>query len=562
MKKLLIIALIISCVYAINYKYVSTVPIEVVNLSNINVNELEKYLNDNRLTLLILDERTKKDIIKALNITISPDKIPDYDNYTLITNSNCIVYPKKYVYYDDDGALIYIPPANISSKSINYTKISDGVYEIKKNKLLFLYPTDLNDKKTLDILGRYIAKNNGTFAYINKAPAGYDNILVAGVGVSKVIPDENGKYCIKVAKRKIKVNYLDDEVINKKIKAIKLLSAFGINVSYIVSGDEAIKLIEKSNLNKEDLKLINQYWFKSYKNYTHTYINPEKLNYDLDIVALSYYPLIYVDKSPETFENDPTVGGYYPTLINYESGYWQLGEISENRYYYLYKGEPYWNGKANEVSKWYYKGEPVPEKENNKMNDRYKYFNHWFVKNYGYALASGCNGLFLESSNEDLVNAVLGKDGDWKLDINGKVKYLIIPGKRGFEIYNGIPILKVPTPLSEVYGVNILNITYIPPEDEEFGVYIADIRHFNTNLLFKLKNEGTCIMNFNQMVNWLKDYYENNIHLINKSIIIVKNPKNVKITLYTNKQILGNFKHLIKNNGSYIIECPKVIILR
>ena len=56
---------------------------------------------------------------------------------------------------------------------------------------------------------------------------------------------------------------------------------------------------------------------------------------------MSYYPLIYVDKAPETFDNDPT-GGYYPETISYSGseslGYWDEGPNSENNYYH-YDGE-------------------------------------------------------------------------------------------------------------------------------------------------------------------------------------------------------------------------------
>ncbi|AIJ06166.1 hypothetical protein JH146_1324 [Methanocaldococcus bathoardescens] len=501
--------------------------------------------------------------------------IPDYYDYVFVDNNGIfIIYPKKYVTRNDEGVLIFNPPVEVREVpiyKINYRKVADGVYEIKENKLLFMYPTSLNDKETLDIIGEYIAKNGGVFAYINKVPPYYKHILVSGVAVNKIIPDENGDYAIDVAGRKIKVDMLDDEIINKKLKYIKALKALDINVSYIVTGSEGIDIVEKSDVDVDELKdLYNYYWFKKWwQNYTHLYFNPSKLESieSEDILALSYYPLIYVDKAPETFRNDP-IGGYYPQVISYKGtedyGYWEEGAKSENIYYHLDYGEPYWDGKAKEPSKWYYEGEPVSMKDDSEMWDKYKYFNRWFVKNYAYALARGCDGLFLESSDKNLVDAIFGNDNedlDWKLDLDGKVDYVVIPGHKGFEIYNGIPIIRIPTPLKEIYGVNVVNTLYIPPKDEDFGIYIADIRDYDRKLIIKLKENGTEVVSFKDLAKWLNKYTKNNI-FYNGTAIRINDNNGIKITLFKKNFDMSNytFEEFDKEHCKYVIVNPPKII--
>ncbi|ACV25119.1 hypothetical protein [Methanocaldococcus fervens] len=553
MKKFAVLILLFALTFAysseVNYKYTSSIPVEFVPLSKVkNVDELNTFLNKNSLTVFCFDtEPINEDILSYLGIKrYAPPRIPDYENNSLDENK---------VYYTSD-----------------HKKISDGVYEIKENKLLFMYPTSLNDKETLDIIGEYVAKKGGVFAYINKVPPYYKEILVSGVAVNKIIPDENGEYAIDVAGRKIKVDMLEDEIINKKLKHIKALEALNISVSYIVAGSEGIDIVEKSNVDKDELEdLYNYYWFKKwYKdNYTHLYFRPSKLE-DIkadDILALSYYPLIYVDKAPETFRNDP-IGDYYPKTISYkgtiESGYWEEGAKSENNYHHLDDGEPYWTEEAEEPSKWYYEGKPVSVKDDSEMWSRYEYFNHWFVKNYGYALARGCNGLFLESSDKNLTDAILGnynKDLDWKLDSKDKVEYLVIPGDRGFEIHEGIPIVRVPTPLKEIYGVNVVETIYIPPEDEDFGVYIADIRDYDKNLIIELKENGTAIVSFKDLAKWLNKYSKNNI-FYNGTAIKIKDNNGIKVTLFKKNFSISNyaFEEFDKEHCKYVIVNPPEII--
>ncbi|WP_423792632.1 hypothetical protein ACPB8Q_00010 [Methanocaldococcus indicus] len=693
MKKLLTILILLFCFLnvnlAIDYKYITTIPIKVVDLNNINSKEeLDKYLNDNSSLIIFYINDTPQDkliylgikkvvptkipdfynytyistngifviykkytvyrdengayifnppvkvedkkyeFIKPYKIKVpNPDSIPEYDGYTLLVNGTFIIYPKKYIIRGEDGLYIYIPPANLTEKykeiltynpprqkpedygyvfidkngnfivypkkyyyiengviyyhplwkynetpifKLNYSEIAPGVYEIKKNKLLFLYPTTLNDKNTLDIIGSYIAKEGGIFVYINKVPPYYKHILACGVGIQRIKPDEKGDYAISVADRKIKVDYLNEKIINIKLKQIKALKALGINVSYIITGDEGIKLVEKANVDINELEdLLNEYWFKKYyTNYTHLYFSPnyiENINNNYDLVGLSFYPLIYLQKAPYTFENDP-VGDIYPKTISYkgtdENGYWEESPESKNILYHASKDEPYWDGCYKDSSHWFYEGKAVDEKTNSEFWEKYKEFNYWYVKNYAYLLTK-CDALFLISSDKYLVDAILGKDNedlDYKLDIDGaNLSYIIIPNKKGFELYNNIPIIFVPTPFYEKYDVPILNVTYIPPKDEEFGVYIANIDKFNTTLLLKLKENGTDIVSFKELANFLKRYYKNSLRFENnRKILYIKDTNNFKITIFKKNfdYSLYNVESVDNENYKYVIDNP------
>ena len=128
MKKLLLIFLLLTacCVYAsdINYKYTSSIPIEVVKLSKVDVNDIERFLNSSALTIFCLDsDNIDKDVLSYLYIK-------RYNSSENGTTEN-----------------LY----NVTNGS--YKKLADDIYEIKKNKLLFLHPASLNDIKTLDFIG-------------------------------------------------------------------------------------------------------------------------------------------------------------------------------------------------------------------------------------------------------------------------------------------------------------------------------------------------------------------------------------------------------------------------
>ncbi|WP_292459954.1 hypothetical protein [Methanothermococcus sp.] len=482
------------------------------------------------------------------------NKIPFYYNYSFVNKNNIfIIYPKKYVYLDNNGALLYHPPIELPKKEKIYnisTKLLDGekgIYEIKNKKLLIVHPISINDKSILDFIGYYVSKNNGTFVYINKVPPHYKHVLINGIVIQNAIPDKRGDYAIDVAGRKIKVNLRNDDLINKKIKTVKGLSEIlNINTTYISTGSENLKIIKKENPSKSELNtLLNDYWFKKWynKNYTHIYYSPSNIKNrynikDFDILAMSYYPIIYTDKAPETFQNDP-VGGYYPKSICYKGtnniGYWEKGVKSDNKYYHYDKNEPQWNDNNKYVSNWYYKGKVVLPSNDSEMSDKYKYFNHWFVKNYGYALSENINGLLLTSNDKNLVDAIFGRDNSnlsWKLDLTNKIDYIVIPDHKEISKENGMIIIKIPGLLNDTYGIHYIKEYYIPPKDEEFGVYVADVVDYNSSLIYKLKDNYTWICSFKNYADWVNNYMHSNIKIVNGTMIIAKSNNPIKITIY------------------------------
>ena len=556
----------------IEYKWISTIPVHYVPLSSISSeDELNHYLNNNDIVIFYIDERynikRKGWILNKLNISrVSPEKIPDYEGYVLVdVGDSTIVYTEdsmtspilKYVYRDNDGALIYHPPkpvnntkyiinnkpsSNISIKLIDKEKC---IFEIKPKKVLITYNIDPNSKEILDFVGYYVSENNGTFAYINKVPPRYRHTLITGVAVQKAVLDDKGDYIIEVAGRKLKVDWRDDGFINKKIKHLKTLSKLlNINITYISTGDELLDVIEKSDVGRDELEeLLNDYWFKKrFKNtYFHTYVNPVEREYytrDLDILSMGYYPSIYVYKAPETFKNDP-VGDFYPETVSYigtvKMGYWRKEVTSENEYYHYVKDEPSTDEDGG-ITLWYYEGRPVPLDMDSKLNeDKYKHFNHWFVKNYGNTLAKGVDGLLLPSSDKYLLDAVLGRDNreiDWKLNIEGKVEYMVIPGRGKPRLEKGVMLLRVPGIFEDLYGVPYIKEYYIPPEGENPGVYIGDIVKYKCNILYDWKDNYTWICSFRDYSKWIKNYMESGISIRNDSIRLYTNIP-LKVTVYT-----------------------------
>ena len=498
---------------AMNYKWSSTIPVEFVPLSNIDdENKLEHYMSKSNIVIFYEDCNINKSYNSTIRDTL--------DNYTKTCNTTLV------------------SPTNVSCK----------FYVVGPKKLYITHQINPDDKYILDFVGWYVSECNGTFAYINKVPPHYKHAVISGVAVQKTIPDENGEYELDIAGRKLKVDLRDDEAINKKIETIKGLSkVLNINLTYISTGSESLNVIKKDNIDVDELNdLLNYYWYKKWhgNEYTHVYCNPSniKTKYDIDdfdILAMSYYPIIYVDKSPETFENDP-VGDYYPDNIHYkgtaEYGYWDDGVDSKNKYYHYDHDEPYWDNADKYVTNWYHNGKVVLPLNDTKMNDdKYKYFNHWFVKNYGYALSEGVDGLLLLSNNEYLFDAIFGKDSNdlnWKLDINGKVKYVAIPDKKGISKEGDIIILKVPKLTGdEIYGTHYISENYIPPKDEEFGAYIADVMEYDTAKIYDLKDNYTWICSFKNYADWANNYLKNGIKIKNNTIY-VKSNNNIKITVY------------------------------
>ena len=478
-------------------------------------------------------------------------RTPEYYNYTLVPSKGVfILYPKGHVVRSNDTLLIYDPPVEIGEEVQVYnisTRVIDakrGIFEIKPRKVLITHNIDPDSKEILDFVGYYVSQHNGTFAYINKVPPRYRHTLVTAVAVQKAVLDKRGEYIVKVAGRNLKVEWRDDQLLNRKIKHLKALSALlRINLTYISTGDEILDIIETTKIDRKELEeLLNNYWFKKrFKDiYFHTYVSSLDRGYytrDLDILSMGYYPNIYVHKAPETFKNDP-IGGFYPETISYvgtvKKGYWRKEVTSENEYYYYVKDEP---STDEGITFWYYQGRPVSSTMDSKLSgEKYRYFNHWFIKNYGNALARGVDGLLLPSSDRYLLDAVLGRynrEIDWKLDIEGKVEYIVIPEKGKASIEKNVTLLKVPGIFEDLYGVPYIKECYIPPEGERPGVYIGDIVGYNYSRLYNWKDNYTWICSFRDYARWVKNYVKSRVSIGDNGSIHLITDTPVKVTVYT-----------------------------
>jgi len=587
----IILFTLVGVVNGVPYKWASTIPVEFVPLSNMdNSKEVDYYLNKPNIVIFYIDDNFKlndrsKEILRHLNITQDKEPIgviPDYGNYTFIsTNGFFVVYPKKYVYRSENGgALIFNPPKEVNeNKDVFEVKNllldeKNSIYEIKNKKLFVPYPASLENKKILDFVGQYVAENGGTFAYINKVPPFYKQVVISGVAVQNAIPDPQGDSAISVAGRKITVDVRDEEIINKKINKIKIISKLlNINTTYITTGSENINIIKENRPTNDEIKtLLNDYWFKKcyLGYYSHLHYEPSNLNEltkDFDILAMSYYPLIYVDKAPETFKNDP-IGGYYPETISYkgteEVGYWEKGPKSENNYYH-YDGEDYWKDDEKiSGDYWSFQGKRVPLRNESDLNDKYRYFNYWFVKNYGYAISQGVNGIILFTNDEDLLDAVFKRDSEniqWKLNIED-LDYIVVPYYSSITEENGVMVINIPgINNNEINGVHFIKEYYLPPKDEEYGVYVADVIEYDINKIYGLKDNYTWICSFNDYANWIKKYKKNSIKILNNSVYL-KSKDGVKVTIYKKDMInLGKVSTCPNSSlENYNKEINKIVI--
>lgn len=586
----IILFTLVGVVNGVPYKWASTIPVEFVPLSSMdNLEQIDYYLNKPNIVIFYIDENFKinnrtREILRYLNVIQDKEPlkaIPDYRNRTFInTDGFFVVYPEKYVYRSKNGeALIFNPPNEVNeNKDVFKVKNllldeKNSIYEIKNKKLFVPYSVSFDNKKILDFVGQYVAENGGTFAYINKVPPFYKQVVISGVAVQNAIPDPRGDSAISVAGRKITVDVRDEEIINKKINRIKAISRLlNINITYITTGSENINTIKEDRLMGDEIKnLLNDYWFKKryLDYYSHIHYKSSNINElakDFDILAMSYYPLIYVDKAPETFKNDP-IGGYYPETISYKGtekvGYWEKGPKSENNYYH-YDGEKFWTGNEKVSGDyWSFQGKIVPLENESDLNDKYRYFNYWFVKNYGYAMSQGVNGIILFTSDKDLLDAVFKRDNEnmpWKLNIDN-LDYIIVPYYKDITEVNGVMVISIPgINNNEINGVHVIGEYYMPPKDEEYGVYVADVIEYDTNKIYELKDNYTWICSFKDYTNWIKKYRKNSIKILNNSIYL-KSKDDIKVTIYKKDINLG--KVLTCPNSSlenYNKEINKIVI--
>jgi len=574
---------------AIPYKWASTTPIAYVDISNIqDIEKLEYYLNSDNIVVIYVgtdftmtpETATLLEYIGLVESKEIANRIPDFGNSDFLVQGSSVI-PKSYVYRDENGAYIYIntpneetPQETIFEASISSKIYDDGYYEIKPRKLLIPYNIDLENQEIIDFIGRYVASQGETFAYINKVPSNHNSVVVNGIVVQNIIPDESGESSISVADRKITVDLRDESTINKRLNGIKAVSELlGIGITYISTGSENIDIIKDISISDDEKEdLLNSYWFKKrYSDfYTHIQYN-DYGNYPntQDLLAMSYYPLIYVDKAPETFQDDPT-GGYYPDTISYSGserlGHWNEGAGSENNYYH-YDGEDYWNDDES-ISRnyWSVEGNFASLSEETDFNDRYDYFEHWYVKNYAYAMTGGANGLLLFSSDEDLLDAVFNKDNKnitWKLNIEG-IDYLVIPDYIGYDKMNGIAVIKIPgLNNNEINGMHFIEEIYIEPYNEEYGIYVADVFEYDTNTIYDLNDENTWICSFEEYADWAETYRTSKI-IIRNDKVYVNADDSAKITIYRENmtRIAGTSTELYDSTGKLVIaKAPDTISL-
>uniref|UniRef100_A9A8U3 Uncharacterized protein n=1 Tax=Methanococcus maripaludis (strain C6 / ATCC BAA-1332) TaxID=444158 RepID=A9A8U3_METM6 len=574
---------------AIPYKWASTTPITYVDISNIqDIEKLDYYLNSDSIVVIYtgndfaMTSKTEE-FLEYIGLVESNELsgiIPYFGDSVFITQGTSVI-PKNYVYRDEDGAYVYV---NTVVKESNKTAVfkasisskiyDDGYYEIKTGKLFIPYNIDLENQEIIDFIGKYVASQGETFAYINKAPSNYDSVAINGIVVQNIIPDEDGSSSISVADRKITVEIRDENTLNKRLNGVKAVSELlGIGTTYITTGSENIDIIKDDSITDDEKEdLLNNYWFK--KRYSDIYTHIQYNDYGnypstQDLLAMSYYPLIYVDKAPETFEDDPT-GGYYPDTISYTGseslGYWNEGADSENNYYH-YDGEDYWNDDET-VSRdyWSVKGDYASISEEIDLNNRYEYFEHWYVKNYAYAITGGANGLLLFSKNEDLLDAVFNKDNKditWKLNLDG-IDYLVIPDYIGYDNMNGVAVIKIPgLNNNEINGMHFIEEIYIEPYNEEYGVYVADVYEYDTNMIYDLNDEHAWICSFEEYADWAENYRTSKI-IIKNNTLYVNADDNAKITIYRENitRVTGTSTELYDATGKLIIaKAPDTISL-
>ena len=116
--------------------------------------------------------------------------------------------------------------------------------------------------------------------------------------------------------------------------------------------------------------------------------------------------------------------------------------------------------------------------------------------------------------------------------MDGKLSYVVIPDYKGVSKENNITIIKIPGLTNDLYGMHYIKEYYIPPKDEEFGVYVADIVEYNVSKIYMLKNNYTWICSFKNYADWVNNYMYSNIKIVNSTIIIAKSNNPIKITIY------------------------------
>ncbi|MCS3900771.1 hypothetical protein [Methanococcus voltae] len=550
------------------YKWVSEEPIKFIALSNIQSEyELEKYLNSDDLIVFYLDENFRvnnegEEFLKKLGIYTSIE----YANYVggSMDNPNALfkldneeyyvlkVFDRQKIYYED-----YV--------------------EVAPKKIFLPKEPDFESKKFMDFLGTYVSSYGLKFAYLNKVPNGYNESLIWGVAVQNVMPDNTGDGVIQISGYNMIVDVIDSDLILKKLKIIDEYSnEIKSNYTYISTGAENLNVLDintKEPISKyHEFYIIEEFLRQETRNdniysrygggngYDNNYLKKH------DLLAFSFYPMIYLDKSPDSIRNDP-MGGYYPTNYDYQylsnGDYWMNSRASETGYFRYYDDEILEDVSYSDISRqtWTLGDEQVSLRQENELNNIYDVFNYWYCKNYGYLTTNGVNAIILPSSDENLTDMLFDNkyndDIFWRSTVvnsdNG-ITYIVVPGENNYYIKNNVSILQVPNFLETKNLISYVQSYYKEPEDEEFGVYVSDSVYFDKNVLKNLtKSNRVWICSFEEYSYWTKNYYTTNMGLTDGYIVLTTNSnRKPQITCYDNETKSVSAPKL--ENGKYYLK--------
>ncbi len=189
-----------------------------------------------------------------------------------------------------------------------------------------------------------------------------------------------------------------------------------------------------------------------------------------------------------------------------------------------------------------------------------------YVKNYAYAMTGGANGLLLFSSDDDLLDAVFNKYNKnitWKLNLEG-IDYVVIPDYIGYDKIDGIAVIKIPgLNNNEINGMHFIDEIYIEPQNEEYGIYVADVYEYSTNTLYDLNDNNTWICSFEEYAKWAENYKTSKIYIKNDTVY-VNADDNAKITIYKENitRVTGTSTELYDATGKLVIaKAPDTISL-
>ncbi|MBP2200661.1 hypothetical protein J3E07_000059 [Methanococcus voltae] len=532
------------------YKWVSEEPIKFIALSNVkSTYELEKYLNSDDLVIFYLDKNFKvnnegESFLKKLGIYSRID-------YT------------KYIGRSREENPYYIFKIDNEEYFALDTFDRDKLYfqeyvELSPKKIFLPKEPDFTSKSFMDFLGNFVSSNGAKFAYLNKVPNGYNESLIWGVAVQNIMPDSTGDGVIQISGYNMIVDVIDSDLILKKLKLIDDYSKeIKSNYTYISTGAENLNVLDVNT--KEPISKYREFYIiedflrqetrndNLYSRYGDGNGYNTKYLKNKDLMAFSFYPMVYLDKSPDSIRNDP-IGSYYPTSYDYQylsnGDYWMNSRASETGYFQYDNDEILEDVGYSKIKRqtWTLGDEQLSLREENELKNKYDAFNYWYCKNYGYLTTNGVNAIILPSSDENLTDMIFdntdNEDIIWKSTLansNNGISYIVVPGENNYYIKNNVSILQVPNFLNTQNSISYIQSYYKQPENEEFGVYVTDTIYFNKTVLKNLDSNRVWICSFEEFSNWNKDYTRTNMGLNNGNIVLTTNMnQKPKITYYEN----------------------------